>query len=97
VLIGPELSPSDWAEGLRAAVDRGGAILQQYLPADRVPMDFVQIETGETVTADVPYSLAPYLFGRQASGGLARVGYPGGDGILNLAHGVVLTGILLHH
>ncbi|WP_435209618.1 hypothetical protein [Micromonospora sp. bgisy143] len=96
VLIGPELSPSDWVEGLRAAVDRGGAILQQYLPADRVPMDFVQIETGETVTADVPYSLAPYLFGRTASGGLARVGYPGGDGILNLAHGVLLTGILLH-
>ncbi len=45
--------------------------------------------------ADVPYSLAPYLFGRQASGGLARVGYPGCDGVLNLAHGVLLTGILL--
>ncbi|GAB3936165.1 hypothetical protein GCM10027614_12230 [Micromonospora vulcania] len=46
VLLGPELSPAAWAEGLRAGVDRGGVILQQYLPADEVPMDFVQIETG---------------------------------------------------
>ncbi|WP_410809109.1 hypothetical protein [Micromonospora sp. 067-2] len=96
VLLGPELGPVDWAEGLRAAVDRGGVILQEYLPADRVPMDFVQIETGDTVSAEVPYTLAPYLFGRHGSGGLARVGYPGCDGILNLAHGVLLTGILLH-
>ncbi|MDG4839438.1 hypothetical protein O7631_23190 [Micromonospora sp. WMMD967] len=95
VLLGPELSPTEWAAGVRAAVEQGGAILQEYLPTDRVPMDFVQIETGETVTADVPYSLAPYLFGRTASGGLARVGYPGCDGVLNLAHGVLLTGVLL--
>ncbi|MEO3774800.1 hypothetical protein ABGB10_30855 [Micromonospora sp. B9E7] len=95
VLLGPELSSTDWADGVRAAVEQGGAILQEYLPTDRVPMDFVQVETGETVTADVPYSLAPYLFGRHASGGLDRVGYPGCDGVLNLAHGVLLTGVLL--
>ncbi|MDG4810258.1 hypothetical protein O7634_26190 [Micromonospora sp. WMMD1120] len=95
VLLGPELSPADWADGLRAAVEQGGAILQEYLPTDRVSMDFVHIETGDTVTADVPYSLAPYLFGRRSSGALARVGYPGCDGVLNLAHGVLLTGVLL--
>ncbi|MEV6798027.1 hypothetical protein AB0M91_06740 [Micromonospora rifamycinica] len=95
VLIGRELSPGEWADGLRAALDRGGDILQRYMPADRVAMDFVQIETGETVTADVPYSIAPYLFGRTGSGALARVGYPGCDEVLNLARGVLLTGILL--
>ncbi|MEV0003562.1 hypothetical protein AB0H28_14915 [Micromonospora sp. NPDC050980] len=95
VLIGPEMSEAAWAAGVRAAIDEGGHILQRYHEADRVAMDFVRIETGETVTADVPWSLAPYLFGRTASGALARVGYPGGEGVLNLARGVLLTGILL--
>ncbi|MEV0724723.1 hypothetical protein AB0I37_18315 [Micromonospora purpureochromogenes] len=95
VLIGPELSAAAWADGVRAAVARGGNILQRYMPADRVAMDFVQIETGEVVTAEVPYSIAPYLFGRTGSGALARVGYPGCEGVLNLARGVLMTGILL--
>lgn len=95
VLIGRTMSAAEWADGVRAAIDSGGNILQRYHEADRVPMDFVQIETGETVSDDVPYSLAPYLFGRTASGGLARVGYPGCEEVLNLARGVLLTGILL--
>ncbi|SBT42180.1 circularly permuted type 2 ATP-grasp protein [Micromonospora auratinigra] len=95
VLIGRAMSPADWAEGVRAAIGAGGHILQRYHEADRVSMDFVQIETGETVSAEVPYSLAPYLFGRTGSGALARVGYPGCEEILNLARGVLMTGILL--
>ncbi|MFC4147532.1 hypothetical protein ACFO0M_14850 [Micromonospora mangrovi] len=95
VLIGRELSAVAWEDGVRAAIDAGGNILQRYHHADRVPMDFVRIETGETVTAEVPYSLAPYLFDRTGSGALARVGYPGCDEVLNLARGVLLTGILL--
>ncbi|WP_405089688.1 hypothetical protein OG767_18410 [Micromonospora sp. NBC_01392] len=95
VLIGPELSAVPWEDGVRAAIDAGGHILQRYHEADRVAMDFVRIETGETVTADVPYSLAPYLFDRTASGALARVGYPGCEGVLNLARGVLMSGILL--
>lgn len=95
VLIGRTMSPTEWAEGVRAAIEAGGNILQRYRPADRVEMDFVQIETGETVSAEVPYSLAPYLFGRTASGGLTRVGFPGCEEVLNLARGVLLSGILL--
>ncbi|MFI7211128.1 hypothetical protein ACIBP4_09800 [Micromonospora maritima] len=95
VLIGREMSAVAWEDGVRAAIDAGGNILQRYHEADRVAMDFVQIETGETVTAEVPWSLAPYLFGRTASGALARVGYPGCEGVLNLARGVLMTGILL--
>ncbi|MFR9777555.1 hypothetical protein ACL02O_16055 [Micromonospora sp. MS34] len=95
VLIGREMSTVAWEDGVRAAIDAGGNILQRYHEADRVTMDFVQIETGETVSAEVPYSLAPYLFGRTASGALARVGYPGCEGVLNLARGVLMTGILL--
>ncbi|SCF22496.1 hypothetical protein GA0074695_4516 [Micromonospora viridifaciens] len=95
VLIGRKMSALAWEDGVRAAIDAGGNILQRYHEADRVAMDFVQIETGETVSAEVPYSLAPYLFGRTGSGALARVGYPGCDEVLNLARGVLMTGILL--
>ncbi|MCP3787292.1 hypothetical protein NLX85_28395 [Micromonospora sp. A3M-1-15] len=95
VLIGREMSAVAWEDGVRAAIDAGGNILQRYHEADRVAMDFVQIETGETVSAEVPYSLAPYLFGRTGSGALARVGYPGCEGVLNLARGVLMTGVLL--
>ncbi|MGW4294814.1 hypothetical protein ACWEH1_17400 [Micromonospora chersina] len=95
VLIGREMSAVAWEDGVRAAIDAGGNILQRYHEADRVAMDFVQIETGETVTAEVPYSLAPYLFGRTGSGALARVGYPGCEEVLNLARGVLMTGVLL--
>ncbi|MEU8261834.1 hypothetical protein AB0C02_14585 [Micromonospora sp. NPDC048999] len=95
VLIGREMSAVAWEDGVRAAIDAGGNILQRYHEADRVAMDFVQIETGETVSAVVPYSLAPYLFGRTGSGALARVGYPGCEQVLNLARGVLMTGILL--
>ncbi|MEU0152876.1 hypothetical protein [Micromonospora fulviviridis] len=95
VLIGREMSAVAWEDGVRAAIDAGGNILQRYHEADRVAMDFVQVETGETVTAEVPYSLAPYLFGRTGSGALARVGYPGCEEVLNLARGVLMTGVLL--
>jgi hypothetical protein len=95
VLIGREMSPAAWADGVRAAIDAGGNILQRYHKADRVTMDFVQIETGETVSAEVPYNLSPYLFGRTGSGALARVGYPGCEEVLNVSRGVLLTGILL--
>ncbi|MFG1891459.1 hypothetical protein ACGFIR_26755 [Micromonospora sp. NPDC049051] len=95
VLIGRETDPDAWRDGLTRAVGRGGFILQEYVRADDVPLDFVHIETGETVGAEVPYSIAPYLFGRRAAGACIRTGFPGCDGVLNLARGVLLSGLLV--
>ncbi|MEU6077692.1 hypothetical protein [Micromonospora sp. NPDC047074] len=95
VLIGREADDDTWRDGLVRAVGRGGFILQEYVRADDVPLDFVHIETGETVSADVPYSIAPYLFGRRAAGACIRTGFPGCDGVLNLARGVLLSGLLV--
>ena len=72
VVIGRESDAGTWARALRRGIDRGGYILQEYAHADVVPMDFVHIETGETVTEEVPYSIAPYLFGRQPSNACVR-------------------------
>ncbi|MDG4764624.1 hypothetical protein O7632_10995 [Solwaraspora sp. WMMD406] len=95
VLIGRECDVDVWRAGVRRAAERGGFILQRYVRADDVPLDFVNIETGETVSADVPYSIAPYLFGREPAGACIRTGFPGCDGVLNLARGVLLSGLLL--
>ncbi|MER7334351.1 MULTISPECIES: hypothetical protein [unclassified Micromonospora] len=95
VLIGRETDADAWRDGLTRAVERGGFILQEYVKADDVPLDFVHIETGETVSAEVPYSIAPYLFGRRAAGACIRTGFPGCDGVLNLARGVLLSGLLV--
>jgi hypothetical protein len=95
VVIGRETDAAGWAEALRRGIDRGGYILQQYAHADVVPMDFVHIETGETVTEEVPYSIAPYLFGREPANACVRSGFPGCEGVLNLARGVLLSGIFL--
>ncbi|MER6754418.1 hypothetical protein ABT235_09605 [Micromonospora echinofusca] len=95
VLIGRETDADAWRDGLTRAVGRGGFILQEYVKADDVPLDFVHIGTGETVAAEVPYSIAPYLFGRRAAGACIRTGFPGCDGVLNLARGVLLSGLLV--
>ncbi|MGN9810273.1 hypothetical protein ACTMSW_13060 [Micromonospora sp. BQ11] len=95
VLIGRECDADTWRAGVRRAAERGGFILQQYVRADDVPLDFVHIETGETVSADVPYSIAPYLFGREPAGACIRTGFPGCDAVLNLARGVLLSGLLV--
>ncbi|MGN9776877.1 hypothetical protein ACTMS0_14105 [Micromonospora sp. H33] len=95
VLIGRETDAETWREGVSRFAARGGFILQSYVKADDVPLDFVHIETGETVSADVPHSIAPYLFGRQSAGACIRTGFPGCDGVLNLARGVLLSGLLV--
>ncbi|RKN40609.1 hypothetical protein [Micromonospora endolithica] len=95
VLVGRACDADTWAGGVRRAADRGGFILQRYVKADDVPLDFVHIETGDTVSADVPYSIAPYLFGREPAGACIRTGFPGCDAVLNLARGVLLSGLLV--
>lgn len=95
VLIGRETDAEAWREALGRFAERGGFILQRHVRADNVPVEFVHIETGETVTEEVPYSIAPYLFGRQPAGACVRIGFPGSAGVLNLARGVLISGLLV--
>ncbi|WP_018219523.1 hypothetical protein [Salinispora pacifica] len=95
VLIGRETDADAWREAVGRFARQGGFILQRYVRADDVPVEFVHMETGELVTAEVPYSIAPYLFGRQPAGACVRIGYPGSAGVLNLARGVLISGLLV--
>jgi hypothetical protein len=95
VLIGRDLDDRRWRDGLERSVAGGRHVLQEYVDADPIAMEFVHVETGEIATAEVPYSVAPYAFGRRPSGACARIGYPGGGRVLNLDRGVLVSGVLV--
>ncbi|WP_020392574.1 hypothetical protein [Kribbella catacumbae] len=95
VLVGHETDPEAWREGLEEAVRRGGFLLQDYVRPDRLSMDFVNIETGDQLAAEVPYSVGPYTFGRKTFGCFLRVGCHEQGEVLNLKRAIHVTGPLL--
>ena len=95
VLLGRDAAPEDW----RAALDRtaagGGFLLQELIAGDELPMDFVNISTGEVVIAGVPCCFGPYQFGGAQCGGEVRMGFPGGGSVMNVALGALVDGFAL--
>lgn len=95
VLVGHETDPGAWRDGLEEAILRGGWLLQDYVRPDRLTMDFTHIVTGERLQVDVPYSVGPYTFGREAYGCFLRVGCHEQGEVLNLKRAIHVTGPLL--
>jgi len=97
VVVGREVTPERWAEALRAAVDETGHIVQEYVPVDRLAMHFVEMATGDVRGADVPYCVAPYLFGGRAAGAYLRFAVPdsASGSVVNLGQGALTSGLLL--
>jgi uncharacterized circularly permuted ATP-grasp superfamily protein len=96
VLVGHECPADEWRAGLAEAVAGNGSfLLQDYVRPDRLTMDFVNIESGEQLQAEVPYSVGQYTFGRQAAGCFLRVGSHEHGEVLNLKRAVHVTGPLL--
>ncbi|MEV6410344.1 hypothetical protein [Kribbella sp. NPDC051718] len=95
VLVGHETDPDEWREGLSAAIRSGGFLLQDYVRPDRLTMDFTNIDTGEDLQVEVPYSVGPYTFGRKAYGCFLRVGSHEHGEVLNLKRAIHVTGPLL--
>jgi hypothetical protein len=95
VVVGREATPGEW----RALVERGASeglhLVQDYSRPDRMVMDFVHLETGLHETAEVPFSIGPYTFGRRGSGCYVRIGSQGEGEVLNLKRNVHVTGSLL--
>ncbi|NEA34108.1 circularly permuted type 2 ATP-grasp protein [Streptomyces sp. SID13031] len=95
VLVGHETDPGAWREGLEEAIRRGGYLLQDYVRPDRLTMDFTNIDTGEHLQVEVPYSVGPYTFGRKSFGCFLRVGSHEHGEVLNLKRAIHVTGPLL--
>ncbi len=97
VVVGREVSGSEWDAAVRAAVASGGHIVQEYVPVDRLAMQFVEMATGSVREASVPYCVAPYLFGGRAAGAYLRFAVPdaASGSIVNLGQGALTSGLLL--
>jgi len=95
VLVGHETSVEEWQEGLAEGIRRGDFLLQDYVRPDRITMDFINLETGEQLQTEVPYSVGPYTFGRESFGCFLRVGSHEHGEVLNLKRAVHVTGPLL--
>ncbi|HEX2133404.1 MAG TPA: hypothetical protein VHH15_17790 [Actinophytocola sp.] len=97
VVVGREVTRERWDEALRAAVEAGGHIVQEYVPVDRLGMHFVELATGDVRAAEVPYCVAPYLFGGRAAGAYLRFAVPdsASGSVVNLGQGALTSGLLL--
>jgi glutathionylspermidine synthase len=97
VVVGREVSQAAWESALRAAVAVGGHIVQEYVPVDRLDMHFVDVASGAVREAEVPYCVAPYLFGGRAAGAYLRFAVPDAvsGSIVNLGQGALTSGLLL--
>ncbi len=95
VVVGPEASADEWQHAVDQALAETGYILQEYVPVDRLTMQFVDMETGAVEEADVPFCLAPYLFGGTPAGAYLRFAVPGAGPVVNVAQGALTSGLLL--
>ncbi|WP_433162308.1 hypothetical protein [Kribbella sp. CA-247076] len=95
VVVGPEVSAHDWEAALDAAIAEGGYVLQAHVPVDRLTMQFIEVATGEVHEADVPFCIAPYLFGGTPAGAYLRFATPGAGPVVNVGQGALTSGLLL--
>ncbi|WUJ72802.1 hypothetical protein OG809_05900 [Kribbella soli] len=95
VVVGPEVDEATWANAVEEALSEGGYIVQQHIDVDRLTMQFVNLETEETQEADVPFCVAPYLFGGTPAGAYLRFTVPGAGPVVNVGQGALTSGLLL--
>jgi hypothetical protein len=96
VLLGRDTDAEQWLAALDRAVDSGGGfLLQDLVVDDLLPMEFIDMDTGEIVLHRVPCCYGPYLFGHRQCGGELRMGFPGGGSIMNVGHGALVNGFAI--
>jgi hypothetical protein len=61
VLLGCDTDPDEWTRRLRRAARLHDHIIQQYVDADPLHMDFFDARTGEAKRMPVTYVLGPYV------------------------------------
>jgi hypothetical protein len=95
VVVGPEVDGPAWTAAVDDALSEGGYIVQRHVDVDRLTMQFVRVETGAVEEADVPFCIAPYLFGGTPAGAYLRFTVPGAGPVVNVGQGALTSGLLL--
>ena len=95
VLLGRDTGGEQWSQALDRAVADGSFLLQEFVSCDPLPMDFVNITTGEVVSQGVPCCFGPYLLGGEQCGSYLRMGFPGGGSVMNVGLGALVNGLAI--
>lgn len=95
VFVGRTLTSNEWQRAAATAATAGNYVVQSYVPADAVEMDFLDLRDGSRVSDRVRTSLSPFVFGRKVSGILVRNQSPAGGELLNAPHGAQINTVLL--
>ena len=95
VLLGRDTGAEQWRQAVDRGVADGGFLLQELVACDPLPMDFINIRTGDVVHEAVPCCFGPYQFGGKQCGGELRMGYPDGGSVMNVGFGALVNGFAL--
>ncbi|GAA1233351.1 hypothetical protein [Pseudonocardia alaniniphila] len=61
VLFGSQAAEQDWPSALVEEARTNPVVLQERVVSDRTPMQFHELDSGQQVTAEVPFVLSPFM------------------------------------
>jgi hypothetical protein len=99
VLFGNQTSKHDWLPGVIHAARESPLVLQHRVESDRITMPFRDQDSGQQVTAQVPFVLSPFIIDGAAASVAVRHTGPGvparGDVVISASRGARPNTVLL--
>ncbi|HEY0543092.1 MAG TPA: hypothetical protein VGD53_32355 [Actinoallomurus sp.] len=98
VLFGNQTSEQDWLPAVIHAARQSPLVLQHRVESDRITMLFRDQDSGQQVTAQVPFVLSPFMIDGAAASVMVRhmgPGVPAGDVVINMRRGAHTNTVLL--
>jgi hypothetical protein len=98
VLFGNQTSKQDWLPAVIHAARESPLVLQHRVESDRITMPFRDQDSGQEVTAQVPFVLSPFIIDGAAASVAVRHTGPGvtaGDVVISASRGARQNTVLL--
>ncbi|MEN3267019.1 MAG: hypothetical protein V7646_3913 [Pseudonocardia sp.] len=98
VLFGNQTSKQDWLPAVIHAARESPLVLQHRVESDRITMPFRDQDSGQQVTAQVPFVLSPFMIDGAAASVMVRhmgPGAPARDVVINMRRGAHTNTVLL--
>jgi hypothetical protein len=98
VFFGSRTAEQDWSSAVVEVARKRPVVLQERVVSDRTPMPFHEPDSGQQITAQVPFVLSPFMIDGAAAGiYLRHMGphVPAGDVVIGARRGACESTVLL--
>jgi hypothetical protein len=98
VFFGSQTAEKDWPPAVIQAARETPVVLQHRVESERITMPFRDQDSGQQITAQVPYVLGPYVIDGTAASVAVRhmgPGVPARDVVISMSHGACQSTALL--